>query len=90
MDGQDLALAAANRYGLEMYAVEGLFEHTAQGDTGGVGFFPYPNEDRLRIEHPEWVPVDRWGEAGASSESDGPVGRRRGRPGTTAAGPAES
>ncbi|MFH1008473.1 MAG: HEAT repeat domain-containing protein [Candidatus Latescibacterota bacterium] len=58
----DLALAAAHRHGVEIYAVEGLFEHTAQGDTGGVGFFPYPNEDRLRIEHPEWVPVDRWGE----------------------------
>lgn len=58
----DLALAAADRYGMEIYAVEGLFEHAAQGDTGGVGCFPYPNEDRLRIEHPEWLPVDRWGE----------------------------
>lgn len=59
----DLAMAAARRHGIEMYLIEGLFERAAQGDTGGLGSFPYPNEDRMRIEHPQWIPVDRWGES---------------------------
>jgi hypothetical protein len=58
----DLAVAAARRRGMEIYVFDGLFEHGAQGDTGGCGMFPYQGEDRLRLEHPEWCPVDQWGE----------------------------
>jgi hypothetical protein len=57
----DIAVAAAHRHGMEIYIMDGLFDHGAQADTGGVGF-PFSWEDRLRIEHPEWCPVDRWGE----------------------------
>ncbi|MBI2301390.1 MAG: HEAT repeat domain-containing protein [Armatimonadetes bacterium] len=61
-----LAVAAAKRRGMEMWAWDGLFEHGAQGEAGGCGSLPYGAEDRLRIEHPEWRPVDRWGQrAGA-------------------------
>jgi len=58
----DLAIAAAKRHGMEIYVFDGLFEHGAQGDAGGCGMFPYSCEDQLRLEHPEWCPVDRWGE----------------------------
>jgi HEAT repeat protein len=58
----DLAIAAARRYGMEIYVVDGVFEHGAQGDAGACSMFPYAFEDRLRREHPEYIPVDRWGE----------------------------
>ncbi|MBI3922543.1 MAG: HEAT repeat domain-containing protein [Armatimonadetes bacterium] len=58
----DLAIAAAHRRGMQIYIFDGLFEHSAQGDAGGCGMFPYQCEDKLRVEHPEWCPVDRWGE----------------------------
>jgi len=56
----DLAVAAARRNGMEIYIMEGLFEHGPQAEVGIIA--PYLFEDRLRIEHPEWCPVDRWGE----------------------------
>jgi HEAT repeat protein len=58
----EAAVAAAKRNGMEIYVFEGVLEHACQGDVGGCGMFPYQCEDRLRIEHPEWIPVDRWGE----------------------------
>ncbi|MCD6360294.1 MAG: HEAT repeat domain-containing protein, partial [Armatimonadetes bacterium] len=54
------AVATAHRRSMEIYAYTGLFEHGVQPDVGIV--CPYPFEDRLRIRHPEWCPVDRWGE----------------------------
>jgi len=56
----DLAIAAAHRYGMEIYFYTALFDHGPQPDVGILA--PYLFEDRLRIEHPEWCPVDRWGE----------------------------
>jgi len=58
----DLAVQAAHRRGMEIHVFDGLFEHGAPGDIGGCAQFPYVAEDRLRVEHPEWCPVDRWGE----------------------------
>lgn len=58
----DLAVAAAKRNGMQIYIFDGVFEHGAQGDAGGCGTFPYQAEDKLRIAHPDWIPVDRWGE----------------------------
>ena len=56
------AVAEAHRRGMEIYIFDGLFEHGAPGDLGGCAVFPYVAEDRLRVEHPEWCPIDRWGE----------------------------
>jgi HEAT repeat protein len=58
----EIAVAAAHRQGMEIYSLDGLFDFGATGDTGGDGVYPTVHEDRLRIEHPEWCPVDRWGE----------------------------
>ncbi len=62
----DLAVAAAKRNGMQIYIFDGVFEHGAQGDAGACGTFPYAAEDKLRLAHPEWIPVDRWGERGAA------------------------
>ena len=56
----EAAVAAAKRNGMEVFLYTGLFEFGVQPDIGIVG--PYLFEDELRIEHPEWCPVDRWGE----------------------------
>ena len=55
------AVTAAKRNGLKIYIQEGLFEHGA-ADAPACGIIPYQAEDRMRIDHPEWIPVDRWGE----------------------------
>ncbi len=54
------AVAAARRHGMEIYLYTGLFEHGVQPDVGIIA--PYLFEDTLRIEHPEWCMLDRWGE----------------------------
>jgi hypothetical protein len=58
----EVAVAAAHRHGMEIYIFDGLFDFGATAETSGSGLYPNVREDRLRIEHPEWVPIDRWGE----------------------------
>ena len=55
------AVAAAKRHGMEIYFQEGLFEHGC-ADASACVIIPYQAEDRMRIDHQEWIPVDRWGE----------------------------
>jgi len=54
------AVAAAHKNNMEIFFYFGLFEHGVQPDVGVI--CPYLFEDTLRIEHPEWCPLDRWGE----------------------------
>jgi hypothetical protein len=56
----EVAVAAAKRHGMQIFLYTGLFDHGPQPDVGVL--CPYLFEDRLRLEHPEWCPVDRWGE----------------------------
>jgi HEAT repeat protein len=56
----DATVASAHRHGMEVYLYGALFDHGVQPDVGIIG--PELFEDRLRIEHPEWCSVDRWGE----------------------------
>jgi guanyl-specific ribonuclease Sa len=56
----ETAVRAAKRQGMEVFLYTGLFEHGVQPDVGIIS--PYLFEDRLRREHPEWCPVDRWQE----------------------------
>ncbi len=51
---------SAKRNGMEIFLYDGLFEHGVQPDVGIIG--PHLFEDKLRIDHPEWAPLDRWGE----------------------------
>jgi hypothetical protein len=55
-----VAVKAAHERGMEIWLTYGLFDNGSQADAGYAGF-PYAAEDRLRIEHPEWAPVNRWG-----------------------------
>ncbi len=55
-----LAVAAAKKQGMEIWLTYGLFDNGSQADAG-YSDFPYAIEDRLRIDHPEWAPVNRWG-----------------------------
>jgi hypothetical protein len=55
-----VAVEAAHKRGMEIWLTYGLFDNGSQADAGYAGF-PYAAEDRLRIEHPEWAPVNRWG-----------------------------
>jgi len=57
-----IAVETAHRLGMEIWGFSGLFEHGACADSDAAkGYGPSPIEDRLRIEHPEWIPVDRHG-----------------------------
>jgi len=55
-----VAVKAAHERGMEIWLTYGLFDNGSQADAGYAGF-PYAAEDRLRVEHPEWAPVNRWG-----------------------------
>ncbi|MBC8289124.1 MAG: HEAT repeat domain-containing protein, partial [Planctomycetes bacterium] len=55
-----VAVEAAHKRGMEIWLTYGLFDNGSQADAGYAGF-PYAAEDRLRIEHPEWAPVNKWG-----------------------------
>jgi hypothetical protein len=61
------ALAAARKFGMELILYTPLFDHGVQPDVGIVR--RYLCEDKIRIEHPEWCPLDRWGER----RSSGPI-----------------
>jgi hypothetical protein len=55
-----VAVEAAHKHGMEIWLTYGLFDNGSQADAGYAGF-PYAAEDRLRVEHPEWAPVNKWG-----------------------------
>ena len=54
-----LAVAAAHRRGIEIWGVATLVDWGGQPDVPNFGDFPNAFQSRLRIEHPQWVPVDR-------------------------------
>ncbi len=56
----EAAVKAAKKNHMEIFFYTGLFEHGVQPDTGII--CPYLFEDELRIKHPEWCSMDRWGE----------------------------
>ncbi len=56
----EAAVSAAHKHKMEAFLYTGLFEFGVQPDIGVIG--PYPFEDEIRREHPQWCPVDRWGE----------------------------
>ena len=56
-----LAVEAAHKRGMEIWGVGNLFDWGAQGDVPPFKYYPYGAEAGLRIDHPEWVPVDRSG-----------------------------
>lgn len=55
-----IAVDEAHRRGMKIWLTYGLFDNGSQADAGYVGF-PYAVEDKLRVEHPDWAPANRWG-----------------------------
>ena len=55
-----VAVEAAHKRGMKIWLTYGLFDNGSQADAGYSGF-PYAAEDKLRVEHPEWAPVNKWG-----------------------------
>ena len=56
------AVEAAHARGLEVWGVAALLDHGGAAHVGtGKGYGPMAVELRERVEHPEWVPIDRYG-----------------------------
>ena len=53
----DIAVRSARKLGLGIWVTEALFDHGGQPEVSN----PMVYEDRLRIDHPEWAPVNRYG-----------------------------
>jgi len=51
---------AAHKRGMEIWMAYGLFDNGSGPDVG-FGGFPYAAEDKIRIKHPEWIPVNKYG-----------------------------
>lgn len=61
VDPDVLAVRAAKKRGMEIWGVGTLFDWGAAADTPGFGDYPANAESLLRLEHPEWAPVDKQG-----------------------------
>jgi HEAT repeat protein len=51
----------AHKRGMEVHMWAPLFDFTGPADSGGAIEYPFPAQQKLTIEHPEWLPVDRQG-----------------------------
>ncbi len=58
---EKLAVEIAHKKGMELWGVSTLGDWGSPADTAGFNDFPFNCESKLRIEHPEWVPVDKYG-----------------------------
>ena len=57
-----IAVQAAHDRGMTIWGFTALFDHGAQACSDAAkGMGPSPMEHPLRVEHPEWVPQDRYG-----------------------------
>ena len=55
-----IAVKAGHDRGMEVWMAYGLFDNGSPADVG-FGGFPYAAEDKIRVEHPEWAPVNKYG-----------------------------
>lgn len=56
-----LAVKAARSRGMEIWGMGSLFDWGSSMDTPGFNDYPFAFESSLRLEHPEWAPVNRQG-----------------------------
>lgn len=55
------AVEAAHKRGMQIWGVGNLGDWASSADVPPFNDYPFNSETRLRIDHPEWVPVDRYG-----------------------------
>lgn len=58
---EKMAVDIAHKKGIELWGVASLGDWGSSADTPGFNDFPFNSESKLRLEHPEWVPVDKYG-----------------------------
>lgn len=58
---EKLAVDIAHKKGMEVWGMASLGDWGSTADTPGFNDFPFNSESRLRIENPEWAPVDKYG-----------------------------
>src|SRR3954468_22854607 len=58
---EQLAGQAAHARRMEIWGVGTLWDWGGPADTPTFGDYPFPFESKLKLEHPEWAPVDRSG-----------------------------
>ena len=56
-----LLVEEAHRHRMEVYMWAPLFDFGGPADSGGCKEYPYFGQFKMTIEHPEWMPVDRYG-----------------------------
>jgi hypothetical protein len=61
VDPDRLAVQAARKRGMEIWGVANLVDWGSQADAPPFKVYPFNSESKLRIENPEWVPVDKYG-----------------------------
>ncbi len=61
VDPDRLAIEAAHKRGMEIWGVGNLFDWGAQAEVPPFKYYPFGGESGMRIDNPEWVPVDRSG-----------------------------
>lgn len=61
VDPDGLASAEAKKRGIEIWGVATLVDWGSQADVPPFADWPFNCESKLRIDHPEWIPVDRHG-----------------------------
>lgn len=61
VDPERRVVEAARKRGMKIWAVGTLADWGATADTPAFADYPYNCESKLRNEHPEWVPTDRYG-----------------------------
>lgn len=59
----DHMIHAAHERDMEVWGVASLFDHGSQAyiEYPNKGMGPFFTENKIRVEHPEWIPVDRAG-----------------------------
>jgi hypothetical protein len=51
----------AHKHKMEVYLWAPLFDYGGPADNGGCKEYPYYGQLRLTLDHPQWMPVDRYG-----------------------------
>ena len=56
-----VVVTEAHRHGMEVYLWAPLFDYGGPADNGGCKEYPNFGQLNLTVEHPEWMPSDRYG-----------------------------
>lgn len=58
---EKIVTTSAHKLGMEVWGVSTVGDWGSSPDTPGFNDYPFGFESMLRLEHPEWVPIDKHG-----------------------------